>query len=612
MLATSLILGLWGCTPASQTVEVADPLPTPATPEGGAIVYELGFPDAHTHYFEVAATVPTLGAETVELYMANWTPGSYLIRDYARHVEGLQASVPIQRTSKNRWTAQTGGVDAIQVNYRVYAREMGVQTNFVDADMAMLNGASTFLTAVGMGDRPHDIRVALPEGWSDVAVALPPVPDATEEETHAYRAADFDTLVDSPLVAGNLSFYRFEVEGVPHALVNVLEDEMWDGPKSAKDVETITKLQTQFWGSIPYDQYLYLNVIGETRGGLEHKASTLMLTSRWKTRDEDAYKGWLGLVSHEFFHTWNVKRLRPEALGPFDYENEVYTADLWVAEGFTSYYDDLLLLRAGLIDEDDWLERMGGNIRRVQTTPGRQVRTLAENSRDAWFKLYNRDENTQNTSLSYYTKGAVVAWLLDARIREATAGQKSLDDVMRLAYDRYSDEQGFTTQQFRDVCSEVARTDLTDFFASTVDSTDELDYSQALAWFGFEMAGVAEEPEADPEDTEEASDEEGWIGLELSGGTVRAPLRGTPAFDAGFSAGDELLAIDGFCADSTSRVSRYQPGETIEVLISRRGKLRSMTVTVGKEPKASWSLTRVDDDPGAVSHRKALLATPQN
>ena len=231
-------------------------------------------------------------------------------------------------------------------------------------------------------------------------------------------------------------------------------------PASARDVEAIVRAQKNFWGFLPYEKYVFFNLLTESGGGLEHKNSTVLMSSRWATRTRSSYLGWLNLVSHEFFHTWNVKRLRPVELGPFDYENEVYTPSLWVAEGITSYYDRLLVRRAGLCTVEEYLagdppspgsdaEKSTNDIERLQTTPGRLVQPLESSSFEAWIKFYRRDENTPNTGISYYVKGAVVAFLLDAKIRRATAGKKSLDDVMRLAYERYSGPRGFTAAQFR-------------------------------------------------------------------------------------------------------------------------------------------------------------------
>ena len=239
---------------------------------------------------------------------------------------------------------------------------------------------------------------------------------------------------------------QFEVDGIPHSLVNEGEGGLWDGLSAARDVEKIVRAHRHMWGFLPYDQYVFFNMITEAGGGLEHKNSTLLMTSRWHYRVRKDYLAWLSLVSHEFFHVWNVKRLRPVELGPFDYENEVYTKNLWTAEGITSYYTELGVRRAGLCTQDEFFERLSSLIERLQTTPGRLVHPLEMASYDAWIKFYRNDENSPNTTISYYTKGAVVAWLLDAKIQAATGGAKSLDDVLRLAYTRYAGEYGFTRE----------------------------------------------------------------------------------------------------------------------------------------------------------------------
>lgn len=621
-MSLSLLLGLLACTnrPGDVTVE---PAPEPVTlPADGVPTYTLGFEQADQHLVQVTADLPTGGAEALTLMMATWTPGSYLIREYARNVEGLEVpGVPgaIEKVDKNRWTVQTGGQDVVRVRYTVYCREMSVRSNFVDHDLGMLNGASTFLVDANALDRPVKVALELPEQWPKVATGL----DPAEGAAHTFLARDFDELVDSPIVAGDLAIYDFEVEGVPHQLVNWGEAGVWDGERSARDVEAITKEQIAFWGTIPYQRYVYLNVISEAGGGLEHLDSTLMLTSRWKTRDDDAYAGWLGLVSHEFFHTWNVKRLRPKPLGPFDYEKEVYTEDLWIAEGFTSYYDDLLLVRAGLIDEDEWLSRMARNIERLQETEGRKVHPLSQSSRDAWIKYYRSDENSGNTTISYYTKGAVVAFLLDAEIRSQSAGTRSLDDVMRRAYARYGGDEGYTSEQFREVAAEVSKLDLTAFFERSVDSTEELDYSTALEFFGLRFAPEADaadstdgpdEAETDG-DSDEGSDSEdgpGWVGLHLNGSNRVTHLdRGTPAFDAGFNVDDEVLALDDFRVPDggwSGRLALYEPGDEVRVLVSRRGALRTLDLTLGSRPRNAYVLERDPDaKPPNVEQRKRLL-----
>ena len=266
--------------------------------------------------------------------------------------------------------------------------------------------------------------------------------------SHRYRAVDYDELVDSPIVIGNPAVYEFTVDDKKHYLVNVGEAGVFDGAKAAKDLEAIVREQRRFWGSLPYDRYIVMNVLtavpGQIAGGgLEHKNSTLLIAGRWATRTRQSYLAWLELASHEIFHAWNVKRLRPVELGPFDYENENFTRSLWVVEGVTDYYGELLVHRAGLSTQVEYLDALSNKIEEVQTTPGRQVQSAELASHDAWIKYYRPDENSPNSSVSYYTKGAVLGFVLDARIRKATAGAKSLDDVMRAAYQKFSGSRGY-------------------------------------------------------------------------------------------------------------------------------------------------------------------------
>jgi predicted metalloprotease with PDZ domain len=597
-----------------------EPHPTPkpippvapiAAPSGPGVHYTLEFEGRNQQYFEVTAVFPTAGNDTLELMMATWTPGSYLIREYAQHLEALQArsdsgSLPLEKTAKNRWTLQARGADTVAIRYRVYSRGLNVRGNWVEADFAMLNGAPTFLTAVDGQHQRHDVQIVLPEEWGHCVTALPTHSDG--KPCH-FSAPDFDTIVDSPILAGNPTLYEFEVNGVPHVLANLGEGGVWDGDKSAADTQIITQEIADFWGTIPYEKYWYLNVIAESGGGLEHKASTLLITSRWNSRVEDSHKRWLGLVSHEFFHTWNVKRLRPLALGPFDYENEVHTHDLWIAEGFTSYYDDLLLKRAGLLDEDEYLKRLSSNIEGLQKTPGRHVHPLGMTSYDAWIKFYRRDENSKNVTVSYYTKGAVVAFLLDAEIRRATFGDQSLDDVMRLAYSRYSGERGYTSPQFRDVASEIAGTDLSPFFATAVDSTAELDYQPALDWFGLAFSDKEDDDEDEHSDDDDDDDKVAWLGLHLSGDRISHVRRETPAHAFGFIVDDEIVALNGFRVTGGSwseRLKQYKPDDGAEVLISRRGELKTLVVTFGEEPETMMKLVIDDDAP--IKTRKARVA----
>ena len=559
---------------------------------GESIGYRVSFAGARNHYLEVQARYPVpAGGEPVEVVMAVWTPGSYLVREYSRHVEGVTAAnrrgelLAVEKTAKNRWRVEAGGLSCVQVEYRVYCREMTVRTNWVEEAFAVLNGAPTFLTLAGRPGWTHDVLLVLPDRWQHSVTGLPAHPDG---RPHHYRAPSYDVLVDSPILLGNPVLHEFEVDGKPHTLANLEEDSCWDGVRSARDVRRIVEAHRLFWGELPYQRYVFLNLLVEGSGGLEHRNSALMMASRWSSSIPEQYKRWLGLVSHEFFHTWNVKRLRPVELGPFDYEREVYTRSLWIAEGLTSYYDDLLLARAGLLTREDYLEALSRQIQTLQKTPGRQIRSLEEDSFDAWIKHYRPDENSMNSSASYYTRGAVVGFLLDAEIRRLSGGSRSLDDVMRTACRRYAGERGYSPQEFRSTASEVAGADLTHWFLHALEGTGDLEYDGALALYGLEFK---EEPAAS------ADRPAAWLGVEAEPGKdplfLRQVIRGTPLFEAGLSAGDEIVALDGFRLDAATwqeRLQAYEPGERVDLLIARRRKLATVSVVLGRRPVQGWRL----------------------
>lgn len=570
------------------------------------IRFTLRFPAAPVNYVEVTARVPSAGAPTVELMMPVWTPGSYLVREYARNVEDFAArapggaSLPVRKSRKNRWRIESAGAREIDVSYRVYCRAMSVQGAYVDRDFAILNGAAIFVTlAADSGPRPHEVFLDLPPNWRTAISALP-----STDRPNTFRAPDYDTLVDSPIVAGNPAVYEFEAGGRSHYLVNVGEGAVWDGPRSARDTERIVRENLRLWGSLPYGRYVFFNILSESGGGLEHRNSTLMMTSRWSTRTEKSYLRWLGLVSHEYFHAWNVKRLRPVELGPFDYESEDYTRSLWIAEGVTSYYAALTLSRAGLARRDDTLEGLSNAIGRLQNAPGRRVQPLELASFDAWIKEYRPDENSVNTAISYYTKGAIVGFLLDAKIRRATNGAKSLDDVMRLAFRRYSGARGYTPAEFRQTAEEVAGVPLSDWFATTLETTEELDYGEALAWFGLRF-----KPEEPPQPDAPPKAEKAWTGFAsrvVNGRlVVMEVLRGTPADQAGFNVEDEILGIDDYRVrpdQLAARLESYRPGDTVAFLVARRDQLLRLRTTLAAEPRAAWKL---EVDPKADEERKA-------
>jgi predicted metalloprotease with PDZ domain len=553
------------------------------------IRYTLSFPAPHTHYVHVHADVPASGRDSVELSMAVWTPGSYLVREFARHVETVTAKGPdgaalrVEKTAKNRWRIVTGGASRVSVSYRVYGREMSVRTNWIESAFAFLNGAPTFLTLAGDSARPHEVTIVPASGWTRSITAL----DAGSQP-HIYCAPDYDTLVDSPILVGNPELYEFSVDGTLHLLANVGDTAFFDAPRAVDDLEAIARAHKEFWGSFPYERYVFINLITEAVGGLEHARSSVLMTNRFVSRTRNAYLRWLELASHELFHAWNVKRLRPIELGSFDYEREVITPSLWIVEGITDYYGDVLVLRAGRASPQEFLDSLSDKIEEVQTTPGRAVRSVTLASIDAWIKFYRPDENSPNTAISYYTKGAVVAFLLDAAIRRATRDRRSLDEVMREAYARYSGTRGFTPDDFRALTERVAGADLGTFWRSAIEGTDELDYTDALDVFGLQFRPVSRPPNGRPK---------AWIGAttKMEGGRllVAQVKRDTPAFSAGLNVDDEIVAIDQVRVRADrldERLEQYSPGDRVSMLVARRDRLLSLDVVLAAEPLRSWRL----------------------
>ena len=585
------------------------------------IRYTIRFPAPQTNYLEVEAVVPTAGRPSLEMLMAVWTPGSYLVREYERNVEAVKAfdgdrPLVVEKPVKNRWRIATGGARDVRLTYRVYAHEMTVRNNWVEADFAMINGAPTFMTIAsdveqprdggarpegGAGPkgpaskRPHEVALELPASWKTSITGLPDAPDG---KPHHYVAADFDTLVDSPIVAGNPVVHQFAVAGTPHYLVDVAAgdaDAVFDGARAARDLQRIVEADRAFWGALPYDKYVFFNVL-TGGGGLEHRNSVLMMTSQWATRTREKYVEWLSLASHEYFHLWNVKRLRPIELGPFDYERENYPRSLWISEGLTDYYADVQLARAGLITREEYLEMLSTAIRTLQSTPGRLTQPVETASFDAWIKQYRPDENSINTSISYYTKGAVLGFVLDARVRAATNGAKSLDDVMKLAFARFSGARGFTPEDFRKTASDVAGADLSTWFRTALETTDEIDYRPALEWYGLELG------RSHWKDEDAARARIGATVQDAGGRLVVANVpRGTPAFDAGVNAGDEIVAIDGFRVTPDQYVARLEsltPGHVVSLLVARRDTMKTLTVRIVEPAPPVWEL------------RAAAAATP--
>ncbi len=584
--------------------------------------FVVSFSQADHHVIDVQLWLRAQGTTSLELVFPVWTPGSYMIREYARNVESLTVtahehpgeSIPsdgpqlaVSHLDKHRWMIETEESEWICVQYRLYAREMSVRTNWVERDFGFLTGAAAFPFVRGRESRPIMVLLELPEQWTSVATSL--VRKANSDPRIAELWADnYDCLADSPIVCGKLDITPFEVGGREHYLVNVGDDGMWDGLRAVADMERIVAEHQQFWGVVPYDRYYFLNLITESGGGLEHDNSCVLMASRWAMRRRDSYLNWLALVSHEFFHTWNVRRLRPRELMQYDYEREQYLSELWIAEGITSYFDDLALVRCGLCTREEYLQRLSKNIATVQNAPGRNVQSLEQSSWDTWIKHYRPDENSQNARISYYIKGMLVAWLLDAEIQRMTARTRNLDEVMRLLWHEHL-HSGYTLEDFNKLVTRVAGDGLDEWLNRAILSCDELDFESALQWFGLRFKTLGKDT------TDKTGDV--WIGSDSAATEgrlwVRRVLRGSPSDLAGLNVDDELLALDGYRVDPANwpdRLGMYCPGDQLTLTVARRGKLLQLPICLGSKPFVTWQLeVSPTADSAAEENLRAWLGT---
>jgi len=456
-----------------------------------AVVFTVEFPMPSNHIAVVTGVYPAAGQNAIELMMPRWTPGYYRVENYADQILDFTATdlsgrpLQVERVKTNRWRIATEKSSAVKVVYRLRCEGRSVTTDWVGADYAVLNGGATFPALVEKTSRPYEVRLKLPPSWTQSMTALKPGPRG---KPHEYQAEDYDVLVDSPLLVGKLRVQETIVAGVPHIIATAGAHERWDLKQASSYFACIVREHHAFWGTLPFERYVMLDVFRPGGGGLEHRDS-MLLTSAPGT--SEVTSSWAEFVCHEYFHAFNVKRLRPVELSTIDYEQPPHTGGLWVSEGITTYYGELLTCRAGISASTNFLSFLSSSIKTLQNSPGRLVQSLEAASLDVWNTPTSglaRDVSTN--TISYYIKGPIVAFLLDARIQQATEGRRRLDDVMRLAFQRYSEAKGFTAAEFRQAAEEVAGVSLADWFEQNVSSPGELDYAKALDWFGLRFVST--------------------------------------------------------------------------------------------------------------------------
>ena len=541
-------------------------------------VVDAGATNRHTFSVELRIDRP---AAEQRLSLPAWIPGSYLVREFARHLSGLAAEqggapLALEQLDKATWLARGAAGVPLVVRYRVHAFDTSVRAAFLDGSRGFFNGTGVCLRVEGSEASPHALAIAgLPDDW-DVATTLDPRPGAGANE---FLAADYDTLVDHPVELGRFWRGRFDAAGVPHEFVvaGALPD--FDGERLLADCKRLCEAEIGFWhgeGRAPFERYLFmLNALEDGRGGLEHRSSTALVSARRdlprrasaeaagapapKSETSDGYVGVLGLVAHEYFHAWNVKRLKPREFATFDYAGENYTRLLWFFEGFTSYYDDLLVLRSGLIDAPRYLKLLATTITSVLASPGRLVQSVAEASFDAWVKYYRADENTPNATISYYAKGSLVALAFDLTLR--SEGRGALDDVMRRLWQR-SDGGPIDEADIAAALEAVGGRSYAPEIAAWVHGTDDLPVAALLQRFGVE---IEPQPAALAQRLGVRVNESALTGVK-----VTHVLRGGAGERVGLAPGDELIAAGGWRVRRLDDAIRGLPAEGATTLLLAR------------------------------------------
>jgi predicted metalloprotease with PDZ domain len=587
-------------------------------------------PEAHE--FEVQLTLAAPAPQGQTFALPAWIPGSYLIRDFARHLSRVDARcgnrpVACVKLDKQTWRCApvTG---ALQLTYRIYAWDLSVRGACLDTTRGYFNGAAVFLRAIGREHEPCRLHIALPAAgplahWH-IATSLQAAGGAPPAD-NAYLADSYWDLIDHPVELGNFTLAGFSVRGIPHQIA-ISGARNPDLGTIVRDLAPICEQHAQLFGVLPIDRYLFLvQAAGEGYGGLEHRFSTSLLCRRQDLRrgtepqPAPDYRRFLALCSHEYLHLWHVTRIRPQALTDHHLESEAYTRLLWWFEGVTAYYDELALVRSGVISPENYLESLAREITRLLRTPGRWHQTLEEASFDAWIKFYKPDENSPNVNVSYYNKGALVALLLDLEIRRRSAGAASLDRVMRLLWERFGHgDRGVAEDAVAGVIAAATGLDLSPLLEQWLRGTEELPLGNSLAEFGIRCQL---RPARNRDDT----------GGLISGASTTLPppalgvrfttreqqvelshvLEGGAAQQAGLAAGDTLVALDGLRIrpeDFEQRLTQYEPGARIDLQVFRRDLLLAFSVTLQAPPDDTCDLGLATDiEPSVLARRTAWL-----
>lgn len=562
--------------------------------------FEVSFKEPQAHYVEMEMNISGLVKDYVDVKMPVWAPGSYLVREFAKSVEDFSATaggkpVKFEKVKKNAWRVYSAKSNAIKIKYRVYGFEVSVRTPFIDESHAFLSSTGIFMYPDGLLKLPSTVKVIPFKGWSKVSTGLEPVAG----QPFTYTASDFDVLFDSPIEVGNQDVFDFMASGVKHEVA--MYGGNYDKERLKVDMAKIVEQATAIYGENPNKHYTFIvHHFERGGGGLEHLNSTVLGASRNAYQTPEGYLGFLNLVAHEYFHLWNVKRMRPIALGPFDYDNENYTTNLWVAEGFTSYYENKLVLRAGFVDQKAFVDGLVTAVTNVSNTPGAKVQSAAESSYDAWIKGYRPNENSNNTGVSYYSKGEVVGLLMDLEIANATKGVKSLDDVMKAMYLQGKTlKRGYTDAEFKAMVEKISGKSFTDFWAKYVNGTHPVEYDK---YFGYAGISIKNQNEGNsiPYIGVASKKTEGRI-------IISAVSRNSAAWVDGLNVNDEVISVDGVGVEAVLErmpvITSKKPGDVVTVKVKRDGIEKDIKLTL----KASPNIKLVAEIEGNATESQVLV-----
>lgn len=560
------------------------------------IRYSIGWENPASQLYTIRVTASADG-EPVVFSLPAWRPGRYILQNYASNVQAARAvdgngrPVRFRRIDLDSWSVEPDGAGAVTLAYEFYAAIFDAGSSTLRPDLAYFNPVNLLPWIEGRMDHPVRLTIEAPSSWQ-VATQLDPAPAA---EGHAFVAPDYHRLADSPTIAApELTIWDFEVEGVPYHAVFMgrLDPVVRTREEILDDLAALTREEVALFGVTPFEEYWHLYQLVPYPFGhaVEHEASASYVLSDEVFETEEGYHGFLSVTAHELFHAWNVKRIRPAALWPYDYSTPQLTRLHWVTEGITSYYDTLVLARAGLITPEEYYEAQAGVIQSLQSSPGREVTSVSLASLTSWFSGYGA--GNPNQSISFYTKGALLGLLLDLEIRDLTEGERSLDDVMRRLWEEYYQQgRGYPEDGFQQAVEAVAGSSFDDFFARYVHGTEELPYDSTLA-----VVGLTARQEADPSRPAatlgfDVRTEEGRL-------VVRNVLPEGPAVEAGIMRDDVLVTIDGTSVESGGAVreilAAHEPGEGVEVTIERLGERRTVTVTLGGDGNLRWTVAPVE------------------